>query len=150
VQNVDVHEGLESTLVMMRGKLTGGVTVRRDYGTDVPVVQAYGSELNQMWTNLIDNAADAMNGSGEIVIRTRDENGWAVVEIEDNGPGIPTAIQACIFDPFFTTKPPGKGTGLGLATTHSIVTEQHRGRIAVESRPGMTRFTVKLPSAAAR
>ncbi len=145
VQTVDLHVGLDNTLVILRNKLRAGVTVRRDYGADVPPVPAYGSELNQVWTNLLDNAADAMDGKGEITIRTRRHEGWAVVEIEDNGPGIPEAIQPRIFDPFFTTKGPGKGTGLGLSTSHAIVTRKHHGELRVASRPGCTRFTVKLP-----
>jgi signal transduction histidine kinase len=144
-QTVDLRDGLESTLVIMRGKLKDGISVHREYGADVPKVPAHGSELNQVWTNLLDNAADAMNGKGEITIRTRREDGWAVVEIEDNGPGIPDEIAPKIFDPFFTTKPPGKGTGLGLSTSFSIVTQRHKGEIRVASRPGSTRFTVKLP-----
>jgi signal transduction histidine kinase len=145
VQAVDLQEGLDNTLVILRNKLKAGITVHRDYGADVPPVPAYGSELNQVWTNLLDNAADAMDGRGEITIRTRRYDGWAVVEIEDNGPGIPEEIQPRIFDPFFTTKAPGKGTGLGLSTSHAIVTKKHRGEIRVASRPGCTRFTVKLP-----
>jgi len=145
VQTVDLHGGLDNTLVILRNKLRAGVTVRRDYGADVPPVPAYGSELNQVWTNLLDNAADAMDGKGEITIRTRRHEGWAVVEIEDNGPGIPEEIQPRIFDPFFTTKAPGKGTGLGLSTSHAIVTQKHHGELRVASRPGCTRFTVKLP-----
>ena len=144
-QSVDLREGLDNTLVILRNKLRAGIVVRRDYGADVPKVPVYGSELNQVWTNLLDNAADAMGGQGEITIRTRRREGWAVVEIEDNGPGIPPEIQPRIFDPFFTTKAPGQGTGLGLSTSHAIVTQKHRGEIRVESRPGWTRFTVKLP-----
>jgi signal transduction histidine kinase len=146
-QTVDLREGLDSTLVILRGKLKAGISVHREYGADVPKVPAHGSELNQVWTNLLDNAADAMGGKGEIRIRTRREDGWAVVEIEDDGPGIPEEIAPRIFDPFFTTKPPGKGTGLGLSTSFSIVTRRHQGEIRVASRPGSTRFTVKLPIA---
>jgi signal transduction histidine kinase len=146
-QNVDLREGLDNTLVMLRSKLKGGISVHRDYAADVPKVPAYGSELNQVWTNILINAAEAMDGKGEITLRTRRENGWAVVEIEDNGPGIPPEVVPKIFDPFFTTKAPGKGTGLGLSTSHAIVTGKHRGEIRVESRPGRTRFTVKLPTA---
>jgi signal transduction histidine kinase len=146
VQEVNLHEGLDNTLIILRNKLKKGITVKRDYSSDVPAITAFGSELNQVWTNLIDNAADAVNGNGEITIRTRRLDDSAVVEIEDNGPGIPEATQARIFDPFFTTKEPGKGTGLGLSTSYSIVTEKHQGKIAVESRPGFTRFTVKLPT----
>ncbi len=145
VQAVDLHEGLDNTLVILRNKLKAGIQVHRDYGPDLPKVSACGSELNQVWTNLLDNAADAMGGKGEIVIRTRGKNGCVVVEIEDDGPGIPEEIQPRIFDPFFTTKAPGKGTGLGLSTSHAIVTQKHKGEIRVESRPGFTRFTVTLP-----
>jgi signal transduction histidine kinase len=144
VQAVDLHEGLDNTLVILRGKLDG-IDVRRDYSDDLPRVPAHGSELNQVWTNLLDNAIAAVDGSGTIAVRTRREDGWAVVDIEDDGAGIPEALQSRIFDPFFTTKEPGKGTGLGLSTTHSIVTEKHDGTISVESRPGFTRFTVRLP-----
>jgi signal transduction histidine kinase len=149
VQTVDLHEGIDNTLVILRGKLKSGISVHRDYDRGLPKVAAHGSELNQVWTNLLDNAADAMEGKGEITIRTRRRDGWAVVEIEDNGPGIPEEISPRIFDPFFTTKAPGKGTGLGLSTSHAIVTQRHRGEIRVESRPGLTRFTVKLPIEAA-
>jgi signal transduction histidine kinase len=145
VQEVNLHEGLDNTLIILRNKLKKGITVKRDYGSDVPAITAFGSELNQVWTNLIDNAADAVNGNGEITIRTRRLDDSAVVEIEDNGPGISEATQARIFDPFFTTKDPGKGTGLGLSTSYSIITEKHQGKITVESRPGFTRFSVKLP-----
>ncbi len=144
VQAVDVHEGLDNTLVILRNKLKQGIEVIREYG-DVPPVAAYGSELNQVWTNLLDNATDAMGGEGTITIRTRREGHEAVVEIVDDGPGIPDAIQPHVFDPFFTTKDPGKGTGLGLSTTYSIVTEKHRGTITVRSHPGETVFVVRLP-----
>jgi signal transduction histidine kinase len=146
VQDVDLHEGLDNTLVIMRGKLKTGVTVRREYGADVPPVPAWGGELNQVWTNLLDNAADAMGGRGEITIRTYRDGDEAVVEIADTGPGIPEAIRSQVFDPFFTTKPPGKGTGLGLSTSYSIVTGRHSGTISVASRPGSTCFTVRLPT----
>ncbi|HKF44556.1 MAG TPA: ATP-binding protein [Thermoanaerobaculia bacterium] len=145
VQAVNLHEGIDNTLVILRNKLKAGIAVRRDYAADLPHIAAFGSELNQVWTNILDNAADAMSGRGEIRIRTRRENGWAVVEIEDDGPGIPEDVQPRIFDPFFTTKPVGKGTGLGLSTSHAIVTGKHRGAIGVESRPGRTKFTVRLP-----
>lgn len=145
VQDVDLHEGLDNTLVILRSKLKDGISVHRDYGTDVPRVPAHGGELNQVWTNILDNAADAMGGRGAITIRTRRHGGWAVVEIEDDGPGIPKEVVPRIFDPFFTTKEPGKGTGLGLSTSHSIVTKQHGGEMRVESRPGHTRFTIRLP-----
>lgn len=145
VQAVDVHEGLDNTLVMLRSKLKGGVNVRREYAEDLPRIQAYGSELNQVWTNIIDNAISAMEGQGEIILRTRQQDQWVVVEIEDNGSGIPEAIQSKIFDPFFTTKPPGEGTGLGLNISHNIVVQKHQGQITVHSQPGKTCFEVCLP-----
>ena len=144
VQDVDVHAGLDSTLVMLRSKLKTGITVHREYGSDLPRIQAYGSELNQVWTNIIDNAIDAMDGQGEITLRTRYDDQWVIVELEDNGPGIPEAVLPHIFDPFFTTKAPGKGTGMGLNISHNIV-QKHRGRIDVYSQPGQTRFEVRLP-----
>jgi signal transduction histidine kinase len=149
VQAVDVHEGLDSTLVIMRNKLKTGIDVVRDYAADLPAVAAHGSELNQVWTNLVDNAADAIYASdhplGTVTLRTRLDGDEVVVEIEDDGPGIPEDVQPHLFDPFFTTKEPGKGTGLGLSTTYSIITEKHHGTIAVRSRPGRTVFTVRLP-----
>ncbi len=145
VQSVNIHEGIDNTLVILRNKLKTGIAVHREYYQDLPPIVAYGSELNQVWTNLIDNAADALKGKGEIVIRTMLSGKHVQIEIEDNGPGIPKEIQSRIFDPFFTTKDLGKGTGLGLSTTYGIVTEKHHGEIAVESREGMTRFTVTLP-----
>jgi signal transduction histidine kinase len=144
IQQVNVHEGLDSTLIILRSKLKEGVTVKREYGS-LPLITAYGSELNQVWTNILDNAIDALNGKGEIAIRTRCKNTSVLVEIEDNGKGIPTEIQSKIFDPFFTTKPPGKGTGLGLATVYGIVTEKHHGKINVSSVPGKTEFKIELP-----
>jgi signal transduction histidine kinase/predicted CoA-binding protein len=145
VKEVDVHEGLESTLVLLRNKLKHGITVQREYAKNLPRIQAYGSELNQVWTNLIDNAADAMEGQGELLVRTREENGWVVVEIVDNGPGIPPEIQGKVFDPFFTTKPQGKGTGMGLDISWNIIVNRHRGDIKVYSEPGATCFQVWLP-----
>lgn len=145
-QEVNLHEGIDNTLIILRNKLKDGVTVCREYGADAPLVPGYGSELNQVWTNLLDNAADALGGKGQIVIRTRRQGDWAVVEIEDDGPGIPEENLPRVFDPFFTTKAPGEGTGLGLSTSYGIVTEKHKGEIRVESRPGCTRFTVKLPT----
>jgi signal transduction histidine kinase len=149
VQAVDVHEALDSTLVIMRNKLKTGIDVVRDYCPDLPPVAAYGSELNQVWTNLLDNAADAIYSQSEpkgtVTIRTRSDGDRAIIELEDDGPGIAEEIQRHLFDPFFTTKGPGKGTGLGLSTTYSIITEKHHGTIAVDSRPGRTVFTVTLP-----
>ncbi len=145
VQAVDVREGLNNTLIILRSKLKEGVTVTREFSENLGEVLAYGSELNQVWTNLLDNALDAMGGQGAITVRTRGDGKWAVVEIEDDGPGIPSEVLPRIFDPFFTTKEPGKGTGIGLSTSYSIVTEKHGGRMTVESRPGCTRFVVCLP-----
>jgi len=143
VQEVDVHEGIDNTLIILRNKLKEGVNVKFEYG-NIPKITAYGSELNQVWTNIIDNAIGAMKGKGEIIIRTKTENNFVIVEIEDNGPGIPKEIQSRIFDPFFTTKEPGKGTGLGLSTTYGIITEKHHGTINVRSQPGKTTFIVAL------
>ena len=142
---VDVHEGLESTLVIMQHKLRKGVAIKREYSSDLPRIEAFASELNQVWTNIIDNAIDAMNGKGEITLRTYTEDDKVVVEIVDNGPGVPEEIQARIYEPFFTTKPPGKGTGLGLHISHDIVANRHHGLLLVESKPGETRFRVILP-----
>ncbi|UCD98791.1 MAG: CoA-binding protein [Chloroflexota bacterium] len=144
IQAVDVQEGLDNTLVMLRHKLKQGIEVKREYGDNLPQIQAYGSELNQVWTNIIDNAVDAMNGKGEIIIKTHQEGDWVIVEIEDNGPGIPEDVQEKIFSPFFTTKAVGKGTGLGLNISYKII-EKHSGEIKVFSKPGKTRFRVTLP-----
>jgi len=119
--------------------------VRREYSADLPRIEAYASELNQVWTNIIDNAIDAMNGKGEIRIKTYKEDQRVIVEIVDNGPGIPEEIQPRIFEPFFTTKAPGHGTGLGLHISHDIIVNRHHGQLLVESKPGKTRFTVILP-----
>ncbi len=145
IQTVCIHDGLDSTLVILRSKLKPGVTVHRDYAPDLPKIQAYGSELNQVWTNLIDNAIDAMNGAGEITLRSGYDDQWLIIEVEDNGPGIPEDVQLHLFDPFFTTKPPGQGTGLGLNISHNIIVQKHQGRIDVYSQPGQTRFEVRLP-----
>ncbi len=145
VQEVDIHAGLENTLIIMRHKLKQGIEIKREYAQDLPHIQGHGSELNQVWTNLIDNAVDAMDGQGTITLRTRREKDWVVVEIEDNGPGIPPEIQDKIFDPFFTTKPPGQGTGLGLDISYNIIVHKHRGEIKVLSKPGQTIFQISLP-----
>jgi signal transduction histidine kinase len=142
---VDVHEGLENTLVIMQHKLKKGVTVKREYSPNLPRIEAYASELNQVWTNIIDNAIDAMNGRGEIKLRTYEEDHRVIVEIMDNGPGIPEEIQSRIFEPFFTTKAPGHGTGLGLHISHDIIANRHHGQLLVESKPGETKFRVILP-----
>ncbi len=143
-QEVDVHNGLENTLIMLRHRLKYGIEVVRDYDRTLPMICARGSELNQVWTNLISNAIDAMNGNGKLHIRTAREAGCAVIEITDNGPGIPPELQPRIFEPFFTTKPVGEGTGLGLDTVYRIVAN-HDGNISFESHPGRTRFTVRIP-----
>jgi signal transduction histidine kinase len=144
VQNVDVVKSLETTLTILNHKLKHGVTVKRDYQPVPLLVDSFGSELNQVWTNLIDNAIDAMGGKGELRVRTYRDNGCVVVEIGDNGPGVSPEIQPHIFDPFFTTKGVGEGTGLGLDTVQRVV-KKHRGNIQVDSRPGDTRFQVWLP-----
>ncbi|MBI4732387.1 MAG: cyclic nucleotide-binding domain-containing protein [Chloroflexi bacterium] len=144
IQEVDVHEGLENTLVILRHKTKEGVKIKREYDTSLPHIEAHGSELNQVWTNIIDNAIDAMDGKGELTLRTYPNDGKIVVEIEDAGCGIPTEIQDRIFEPFYTTKPPGKGTGLGLHIAYTII-NNHYGQINVTSKPGMTRFQVALP-----
>ncbi len=144
IQEVDIHEGLENTLVILRHKMKEGIQVRREYATDLPHIEAHGSELNQVWTNILDNAVDAMHGRGEIILRTCASDGKVTVEIQDNGPGIPAAIQKRVFEPFFTTKPPGQGTGLGLHIAYNIV-NNHHGAIRVTSEPGKTLFEVTLP-----
>jgi signal transduction histidine kinase len=146
VQNVDIVKTLETTLTIMNHKLKGGVEVKRDYQKIPFLVNSFGSELNQVWTNLIDNAIDAMGGKGELRVRTYREDDCVVVEIGDNGPGIRPEIEAHIFEPFFTTKGVGEGTGLGLDTVQRIV-KKHRGSIQVRSVPGDTRFQVWLPLA---
>ena len=148
VQNVDIVKTLETTLTILNHKLKRGVTVKREYQKIPLLVNSFGSELNQVWTNLIDNAVDAMNGQGELRLRTYREDDCVVVEIADNGPGISAEVQPHIFEPFFTTKGVGEGTGLGLDTVQRIV-RKHRGSIQVNSKPGETRFQVYLPLAQA-
>ena len=145
VQNVDIVKSLETTLTILHHKLKHGVIVKRDY-QPVLLVNSFGSELNQVWTNLIDNAIDAMHGKGELRVRTYRDDSCAVVEIADNGPGISDEVRPHIFEPFFTTKGVGEGTGLGLDTVQRIV-KKHRGNIEVISQPGDTRFQVWLPLA---
>lgn len=145
LQEVDVHEGLENTLIILRHKLKGDIAVTREYDRNLPRISAYGSELNQVWTNLIDNAIDAIGGQGQIWLRTWRENDQVFVEIADNGMGIPPEIQERIFEPFFTTKGVGQGTGLGLVTSYRTIVGKHRGDIRVSSQRGDTRFLVRLP-----
>ena len=145
VQTVDVTEGLESTLVMLAHKLRDGVEVVRRYGADVPRIEAYAGELNQVWTNLIDNAIDAMDGAGTLTVATRAAGDHVVVEIADTGHGMSPQVVARAFEPFFTTKDVGKGTGLGLDIARRIVEERHGGGIDVESRPGRTILRIRLP-----
>jgi len=146
VQNVDVVKSLETTLTILNHKLKRGVQVQRDYQPTPLLVNSFGSELNQVWTNLIDNAIDAMGGKGDLRVRTFRDDGCVVVEIADNGPGISPEIKSHIFEPFFTTKGVGEGTGLGLDTVQRIV-KKHRGNVQVDSKPGDTRFQVWLPLA---
>lgn len=148
VQNVDIVKSLENTLTILNYKLKHGVAVQRDYQRVPLLVNSFGSELNQVWTNIIDNAIDAMQGKGELRVRTYRDDGFVVVEIGDNGPGISPDVQPHIFEPFFTTKKVGEGTGLGLDTVQRIV-KKHRGNIQVTSKPGDTCFQVWLPVAEA-
>ncbi len=143
IQEVDIHEGLENTLIILRSKLAG-IQIVREYAPNLPHIEAYGSELNQVWTNILDNAAYVLEGHGSIRLHTFTNDGQVCVEIQDSGPGIPPDVQQRIFEPFFTTKPPGIGTGLGLHIAYSIV-NNHYGRIRVTSEPGSTCFEVSLP-----
>ena len=144
-QTVDVHELLDATLAMLQGKIPKGIRVVREYDRDLPAIPAYPAELNQVWTNLIDNAVGAMGQSGTLTIRTTAVDNRLVVEIADTGTGIDPEIRPRIFEPFFTTKPVGEGTGLGLDISYRIVVEKHHGDIRVESTPGDTRLRVLLP-----
>ena len=135
---------MENTLVILKHKLKQGVTVLRDYDRNLPKIEANGGELNQVWTNLIDNAIDAMEGHGTLKLKTSQNDEYLVVEIIDDGPGIPPEVQPHIFEPFFTTKEPGKGTGLGLHVTYSII-QKHRGKVQVESDSNGTHFIISLP-----
>ena len=146
MQEVDLHAGLDSTLAMLNHKLKG-VKVVREYDPELPRVLASGSELNQVWTNLIDNAIDALGGKGTLRLITRCENSFAMVEVADDGPGIPEDVLPRIFEPFYTTKDVGVGSGLGLDITYRII-RQHNGTVEVQSHPGLTRFIVRLPAPA--
>jgi signal transduction histidine kinase len=148
LQQVDVHDGLESTLTMLKHKLETGIEVVRDYDRSLPTLPAYAGELNQVWTNLVDNAADAMegmDGRGRLTVRTARDGDRVLVEIGDNGPGVPEAAAAHLFEPFYTTKPVGRGTGLGLDICWRIVVQRHHGDLRFSSSPGDTRFQVLLP-----
>jgi signal transduction histidine kinase len=148
LQQVDVHDGLESTLTMLKHKLETGIEVVRDYDRSLPELPAYAGELNQVWTNLVDNAVDAMegmDGTGRLTVRTAREGDHVLVEIGDNGAGIPEAAAAHVLEPFYTTKPVGKGTGLGLDISWRIVVQRHHGDLRFTSAPGDTRFQVLLP-----
>ncbi len=144
-QLVDVHQGIEDTIRLFSCKLKQGVTVKRTYDDTIPKILAYGSELNQVWTNLIDNAVDAMDNKGILELETKNKGNRLVVTITDSGAGIPEEVRSRIFEPFFTTKPVGKGTGLGLETVRRIVENRHRGSISIDSKPGRTCFSVCLP-----
>ncbi|MGB5848437.1 MAG: sensor histidine kinase [Ignavibacteriaceae bacterium] len=145
IQIIDIHEGLDNTLVMLRSQIKEGIMVEREYSKNLPRIQAYGSELNQVWTNILDNAIGSMDGKGKITIKTYQQDDWLVVELKDSGPGIPSEIQSKIFDPFYTTKPPGEGTGMGLNISHNIIVQKHKGEIKVKSTVGETCFQIKLP-----
>ena len=148
LQDVDIHKGLESTLTMLQHKLKeADVTIVREYDPNLPQINAIGNELNQVWTNLIDNAIDGIGKHGTITIRTKNEgNSQILIEVIDNGSrGIPKEVQSRVFEPFFTTKELGKGTGLGLSISHRIITQTHKGDISFDSRPGETRFQIRLP-----
>jgi signal transduction histidine kinase len=145
MQRIDVTSGIESTLTMLAHKLRDGVTVVRRYGTDVPEVEAHGGELNQVWTNLIDNAIDAMDGAGTLTITTSAEGDTVEVEIADTGPGMPPEVAARAFEAFYTTKDVGKGTGLGLDIARRIIVDRHSGTITIHSQPGETALRVRIP-----
>jgi signal transduction histidine kinase len=144
-QQIDVHAGLDSTLVMLGAKVVEGITVVKDYDLTLPDIPAYPAELNQVWTNLIDNALGAMKGSGTLTLHTCRDGDFVLIEICDTGPGVPPELARKIFEPFFTTKPVGEGTGLGLDISWRIVVNRHAGDLLVKSEPGNTRFQVRLP-----
>jgi signal transduction histidine kinase len=146
VIRADVHEGLESTLTILNHKLKHTrITVERDYDTTLPHLTMRGSELNQVWTNLLDNAIAALGDSGTITVTTLSDNGCVRVDIADDGPGIPAGIRSRVFDPFFTTKPPGSGTGMGLDTARRIVEQRHSGSLTFDTGAAGTTFHVWLP-----
>jgi signal transduction histidine kinase len=145
LQTFDIHEGLDATLTMLKHKLGDDIKVVREYDRSLPRILAYPGELNQVWTNLIDNAIEAMDGSGTLGVRTRAEGEQLAVEVSDTGPGVPEGLRSRVFEPFFTTKDIGKGTGLGLDIAWRIVVGRHGGTITLHSDPGDTRFVVVLP-----
>src|SRR6266508_4627508 len=144
-QWIDVHAGIDSTLVMLNHKIGDGVRVVKEYDRTLPKIPAHPAELNQVWTNLVDNAVQAMQGSGTLTIRTARDGGRILVEVADTGPGVPPDLRRRVFEPFFTTKPVGQGTGLGLDISYRIVVNRHRGDLTLTSEPGDTRFQVRLP-----
>ena len=145
LQSIDVAEGIDSTLVMLGERLGDGVTVIRDYAAGVPPIEAHPAELNQVWTNIIDNAIDAMGGHGTLRLSTRADPEHVVIEIADTGPGMPAEVQARAFEAFYTTKDVGQGTGLGLDIARRIIVERHHGQITIDSQPGETILRVQLP-----
>jgi signal transduction histidine kinase len=145
VQRVDVASGVDSTLATLGHRLDGGIAVVRDYGSEVPPIDAYASELNQVWTNLIDNALDAMNGAGTLKVTVRSDGDAGSVTIADTGPGMSPQVAERAFDAFFSTKDVGDGTGLGLDIARRMVVERHHGTITIDSRPGATALHVRLP-----
>jgi signal transduction histidine kinase len=147
VQDVDVHEGIESTLTLLTGRVPSGVEIVREYDPALPTVEGYPGDLNSVWTNLLDNALDAIGGAGTLTVRTAATAPGVRVEIENTGPAIPPEVLERAFDPFFSTKPVGEGTGLGLATSYAVVAQRHRGRLSLTSQPGRTVATVVLPTA---
>jgi signal transduction histidine kinase len=146
LQDIDVTEGIDSTLVILGEKLPDGITVIRDYADEMPRIEAIPGELNQVWTNLIDNAIDAMAGKGTLRVSTRPDADHVAVEVADTGRGMTADVQARAFEPFFTTKDVGKGTGLGLDISRRIVVDRHHGEILIDSQPGQTVLTVRLPT----
>ena len=144
-QQVDIHQGIEDTIELLSHKLKQGVKIKRSYDRSLPKILAFGSELNQVWTNLIDNSIQAMTAKGNLEIITKGKSDRIMVKIIDSGTGIPAAIQSRIFEPFFTTKPVGEGSGLGLDNVRRIVENRHGGSITLESEPGRTCFSICLP-----
>jgi signal transduction histidine kinase len=144
-QWVDVHDGLISTIVLFKHKIGANIRIVKDFDRTLPKIPAHPGELNQVWTNLIDNACHAMNGTGTLTVRTARDGDRLLVEICDTGPGVPDELRQRVFEPFFTTKPVGEGTGLGLDISYRIVVNRHRGDISFTSTPGDTHFQVRLP-----